>query len=313
MVTNTLGVDSDESGPDRKPQHHLEERSRRGDKVAAYGWKVSDQPAELAWMSKHDLRVDHTYQRDLNHRKTLELARDWSWIACGAIVVAMREVSGVIHFFVVDGQHRVAAALKRSDIEMLPCLIFNTTEPAEEAGAFIKIQKERKPISTVDQHRAALVSSDPIAIEVEQLIQSAGRKASSASGAGTVGCLSTLYSLMRNNKNFLHRLWPLITSICEGEPLNERIVQGLVYIERNIQHGESLLHPNWAQRVRKIGYAQLLNGASASAAYHAKGGAHVWADGMLQQINKGLRRRLSLKGRAAGELGEGAGSETRLD
>ena len=114
---------------------NTEEKVHNGNitKVERYNWKMQDSPGALRMVKKGDLQVDHTYQRNANEMKLIAIAKDWSWIACGAIVVADRE--GVL--FVVDGQHRVLAARKRSDIAELPCLVFKTHEAKQEAKGFL--------------------------------------------------------------------------------------------------------------------------------------------------------------------------------
>ena len=80
------------------------------DKIERYDWKLLDQPGELRMLNKKVLRVDEQYQREATEPKVKEIARAWSWLACGALLVAERD--GV--YFVFDGQHRALAALRRS-------------------------------------------------------------------------------------------------------------------------------------------------------------------------------------------------------
>lgn len=60
-------------------------------KIDRYGWSMQDNKGELRWINKMDVQVDYSYQRNTNEIKLKNIARDWSWIACGAIVVANRE------------------------------------------------------------------------------------------------------------------------------------------------------------------------------------------------------------------------------
>lgn len=43
-----------------------------------------------------------------------------------------------------------------------------------------------------------------------------------------------------------------------------------------------------SKRLMEIGAQRLLDGATRAAAFYARGGPKVFADGMLQEINKGL-------------------------
>ena len=109
----------------------IEEMIRGGNKtkIDRYKWTVKDETGEIRQLNKSVLKVDHEYQRNASERKVLALANSWSWVACGAIVVGQRDST----YWVIDGQHRVLAARRRADIEMLPCLIFQSDGVASEA------------------------------------------------------------------------------------------------------------------------------------------------------------------------------------
>lgn len=72
------------------------------------------------------------------------------------------------------------------------------------------------------------------------------------------------------------------------------MVSGLHHIESKMPEGESLTDSRWRERVLQAGYERLLQAAGSAAAYHARGGAKVWADGMLKEMNKGRRIRLEI-------------------
>jgi hypothetical protein len=90
---------------------------KKVDKVTRYGWLEADDLGDLCLLSKRDLNVDNRYQRERKHPKVLAIARGWSWPACGVLIVAVREDG---RYWVVDGGHRWAAAMERSDITHLP-------------------------------------------------------------------------------------------------------------------------------------------------------------------------------------------------
>ena len=258
------------------------------DKVARYGWKVQDHPGELCRISKANLRVDHSYQRDANEPKVLAIAKDWSWVACGVIVVARRD--GV--YFVIDGQHRVMGALKRSDIDTLPCIVFNTHGSDQEAKGFLAAQTLRRPINSVEKFRAQVVVKDKAALIVEKMLSSSGHMAGRGTTAMSVSCISLLTKLAKEDEDLLLRLWPLIVELSAGNHVNSRLVDGLFYIENRMQNNESLLQKKWRDRVLKVGRDRLLDSAAKASAYFAQGGARVWAGGIVEAINHGHRNLL---------------------
>ena len=259
-------------------------------KVERYKWKVQDAPGQQIMVNKNNLQVDHTYQRSANDAKLMAIARDWSWIACGSIVVADRE--GVL--FVVDGQHRVMAARKRSDITELPCLVFNTNEAKQEARGFLAAQTQRKPITSVEKFRALVTVEDPAALIVQELLNSTGHAPGNGASSKSVKCIGILLKEANTDASILCKMWPLIASVSEGKVVHARLIEGLLYIEKRMLDGNSLTDRDWQNRVKKAGADALLDGASKAAAFYTAGGAKVWAAGMVEVINKGHRNRLEL-------------------
>ena len=257
-------------------------------KVDRYNWKIQDSPGRLAMVNKRSLRVDHTYQRNANELKLISIAKDWSWIACGAIVVAERD--GVL--FVVDGQHRVLAAMKRSDISELPCLVFSTSDARQEAKGFLAAQTLRKPVTSIEKFRALVVVEDPSALIVQELIDRAGKSATNRKGQDAIKCVGTLLRWADSDAATLCYIWPLIVAVSSGNSVNNRIVDGLMYLQRHMPEGSSLMQDEWKNRVLKVGYDGLLEGAAKASAYYTTGGPKVWATGMVDAINKGRRTQL---------------------
>lgn len=259
-------------------------------KIDRYKWTVQDAPGQQQMVNKNNLHVDHTYQRSVNDNKLLVIARDWSWIACGSIVVADRE--GML--FVVDGQHRVMAARKRADITELPCLVFKTTEAKQEAKGFLSAQTQRKPITSAEKFRALVTVEDPTAEIVQKLLDSTGHSPGSGMSSKSVKCVGTMLKEADTDAATLCNMWPLIASLSEGKVVHARLIEGLLYIEKRIPEGTSLTDYYWKNRVKKTGVNALLDGATRAAALYTKGGAKVWAVGMVEAINKGHRNRLVL-------------------
>src|SRR5689334_6103185 len=77
-----------------------------------------DRPGEFAMIDKTKLNVDLSYQRKTTKSRVDKIREEWSWIAFGAVSVALR---GDGEWFVMDGQHRVLAAMMRDDIKEVPC------------------------------------------------------------------------------------------------------------------------------------------------------------------------------------------------
>lgn len=124
-----------------------------------------------------ELLVDSSYQRslDLGPSKALvrRIAIDWNWSLSQILVVARRPDGGL---YVIDGQHRLSAARLRRDIYDLPCVVIESSGPADEAALFRALNQERRPLHALDLFKAALASGDEEALAVMALIEAAGLK-----------------------------------------------------------------------------------------------------------------------------------------
>jgi hypothetical protein len=94
------------------------------------------------------------------------------------------------------------AACRRNDIPQLPCCVFRYENIEEEARMFIVANRARKPINRLDDFHAALAAADEDALEIQQLVESAGlsiaRSTSSAAWRpGEVAFTSAIASAIR--------------------------------------------------------------------------------------------------------------------
>lgn len=263
-------------------------------KVEQYRWELKDKPGELVWLDKNVLRVDHTYQREGNQRKAIAIAQKWSYVACGVITVAKRNEDQA--FYVIDGQHRVLAALKRSDVQRLPCIVFESNGQKQEAAGFMDANTERRMPTSQEKWRAQLMRGEANTVFVNALVTQAGRIVANAAGPNTVRCLTSLLRAAEANREEMTTLWPLVVELSVGQVLHERIFEGLMWLETHMPDGESLTDKRWRERVLRIGYAGLLDAAQRAATFYARGGAKVWGLGMLEAMNKGCRIRMTVVG-----------------
>lgn len=271
-------------------EEFIDQRFGKRTKVEHYGWNLLDEIGTMMWIDKRELRVDRAYQRDeLREAAILRMASNWSWIACGAIIVAVRD--GVP--YVVDGQQRSAAAMKRADIKKMPALVFNTTDQKEEAAGFLRANTERRNVKMIEKLKAMLLAGDDIAFRIYEMAEDAGRTICNRSDGKSLKCVHTLYRNLKTSRVECERIWPLILVLCDGKNISERILDALVYLEKNAT--ESIVGTKWEGRIISIGYDRINKACLEAAAYFTKGGAKVWCSGILVSINKGMRNKIGLK------------------
>lgn len=264
-----------------------ESTSKNSDKVKHYKWRDSGTKGELMWVPKGDLHVDHSYQRDAKDSRSLAIARDWWWMACGTVSVA-RRADGLLVVF--DGQHRVAAAMKRSDITHMPCIVFDSDGVEEESSAFLWMNTGRKPVTAVEKFRSKITSGDEVSVAVEKLVSTSRRRVASNVSPSTIGCIAALEHCSRKNHAALERIFPIALELCEGSPLHKHVVAGLHSIE--CYHEEdsiTISRDPWRSRIISIGFDSLMRSMRNTALARGSNNEAAWAIGIALAVNKGMR------------------------
>lgn len=198
------------------------------DKVST--WELLDKPAQFIWVEKELILVDASYQRDICFTsKVYSMIKGWSWVACGALIVGRRKGTGEL--YAVDGQHRHAAALKLDWLKKLPCLVFETDGPKEEAALFLSCNLNRSVPKASQTFRAGLVSENKIDLLLNQLVESHGRFVSTRGGRKQgVSCISLLRESLEKDESLTREVFAMTHAICADEHFHENIFKGLFYL-----------------------------------------------------------------------------------
>lgn len=267
--------------------------SSRTTKIDRYGWIVKDAPGVLMMINKRDLRINSEYQRTLAENKVQKMSSAWSWVACNAITVGMRD--GVC--WVIDGQHRVAAAMRRSDVTELPCVVFEIEDVREEARGFLNINDFRKPMTSVDRLRASAVAGDDAAKQFALLCNRLGLVIT-ANGNSPGSIKSAGWGMKRMMEDSIATtiVMELAADLSATDHImvQEKLLGGLWYLHKNCE--VDLTDAKLRQRIKSRGARSLIEDASRASAFYARGGDKVWAIGMLNAVNKGLRTKFRMRG-----------------
>ncbi|MDE1914720.1 MAG: ParB N-terminal domain-containing protein [Sphingomonadales bacterium] len=129
----------------------------------------------LQYLPPDLLNIDATYQRSLDSDASTALIRSiaqyWNWDLCQPLVVS-RRVDGAL--YVIDGQHRLAAAKLRSDIPQLPAVVVSYTNAADEAASFVHLNQQRRLLTKIDLFKASVASGDSEASQILKAVTDAG-------------------------------------------------------------------------------------------------------------------------------------------
>lgn len=194
--------------------------------TAAYFNPPLGSPPSLEFVPVWSIGVDASYQRSVENDQSQKfiraIARDWDWSLCLPLKLARRDDGSV---WAVDGQHRLSAAKLRGDIPHLPCVIGRYPTSADEAAAFVALNRARRPLNGTELFVASLAANDATAIEVMATIKAAGLRIAPHSNftawkAGMIFCVPGAVKAFkqRGPKPTLHALTTLATAF-EGQVL----------------------------------------------------------------------------------------------
>ena len=244
-----------------------------------------DNVGAFAWINKNELMIDENYQRTQSREKVKNIAKNWSWISCGVLIVVRRKNG---KHYVVEGGHRLGAAKMRSDIDAVPCLVFGGKEVKDEAIAFLDTNRCRKMVTVFESFRALLEAGDKHALEIKGMVDKAGYRLVPGGATGkTIGCTGLLINLMRDFREEFLASWPLIVAVHQNEPMRERTLSGLVYLWKATDGKIAI--PRYRSKLIALGSQGLDDAAAKAAAFYTRGGAKVYAKGIAEAVNKGMR------------------------
>jgi hypothetical protein len=81
--------------------------------------------------------------------------------------------------------------------------------------------------------------------------------------------------------------------LCATTPIFERLLTALFFLNANVEGGVS--DPRMRERLTKLGPGGIMDATGKAAAYYSRGGAKIWAEGILNEVNRGLRHRFDFK------------------
>lgn len=133
-----------------------------------------------------ELKIDDSYQRSIDTGPSraliAKIAHGWDWRMCLPLVVSKRADDSL---YVIDGQHRLAAAQLRGDIAWLPCCVGEYNGIADEAAMFVAMNRARRAINRLDDFHAATAGGDGEALKIVELVTDAGFTVSRKTGSAT--------------------------------------------------------------------------------------------------------------------------------
>jgi hypothetical protein len=168
------------------------------DKIERYKWKSTGSKGVLQWVDKRKLNTDYDhYQRDVKGTAD-SICKHLDWMGLGCLSVARRPDGSM---WVIDGNNRLHGCLRRSDVQEVPCIVFDVADIAEEAQGFLAANKHRKPVTALETFRAMeTTGSTDHAMIVRLLAEFGLRVADCSDDARFVKCVSECLKVVKTYK-----------------------------------------------------------------------------------------------------------------
>lgn len=160
-----------------------------------------------------DLKIDRSYQRDLDEDRVVAMAAAFQRELLGVPVVTSR---GNGEVYVIDGQHRRALAERVGLTDML-CRIVTCKSIQDEARLFLDLNGLVAAVQAYAKFHARITAREPIAIAINTIVEAEGLRLCPYKvdrGVTAVRALEKVHTKYHNLPRVLH----VLTMWLDGDP-----------------------------------------------------------------------------------------------
>lgn len=266
------------------------------DKIKKFGWnQQTNKSGAVEFIHKSQIKVDTTYQREINISNVRKIAREWDWSLFGIITVGQRSDGS---YWVCDGQHRLAAAMNRSDVQMVPCEIFQSSGPAEEAGTFIGRNGTHLMVSRIALFKAMVVIGDPIATAIQTKLNDLLLTIPNHSGGNNpnkISCIAALMKAWEIDPKDAEVSLCLSRKIAIEQGITNDLFRGIFYLQRKLKSiGDTIT--NHTGKLLSAGHTAIMHSIRNHVMLMGTGSDRAFAAGILAVINKGKHKKIEIDG-----------------
>lgn len=160
------------------------------------------------------------YERPISQTKLARILNEWDLRAVGMIYLAERKsriASEPVSYAILDGRHRVAAAIQQA-IDVLPALVYHGLSYQDEALLYVRFATVSRQ-TALDRFRARIEGEEPRALEIAAIVRDeAGLGIHVQSAAGEPGYFNAVATAelvyeelgaatLRASMRVLHAAW----------------------------------------------------------------------------------------------------------
>ncbi len=259
---------------------------------------IGEKPA-LEWVDVTLIDVDNNYQRDVDGARVERILAEFHWDHFGAVVLA-RQADG--RFTVTDGQHRVKAAQLHPKVTHVPATIIGATGSQAEAENFLRINRDRKAVSTIERYWAGLTAGDAMAARVRKILQAEGCDVAPDGGTYKPNLTNSVTAVQRSLERYgdaatraaistLRATWPH-----EAKALRGTLIQALARVHKE---NPALDRPRLSRVLAPKGFAEMTAHAEAVRKLSGGDAPTALAKTITELYNRGLSANQIYFGQAA--------------
>ncbi len=141
-----------------------------------------------------NLEINPNAQRALDTGRAKRMANNFLPQAAGTLVVCRRDGKN----YVVDGQHRLAAA-RMAGVTTMTCEIHHGLSQQHEAELFLINNKESKPPTKYDEYRIGLIAEHPLFVETQQVLDKHGLRMAPGPTTNAIGAISAVTGIVQTH------------------------------------------------------------------------------------------------------------------
>ncbi len=184
--------------------------------------------ARLRWIPLSRITVSDLAQREIKPSRVDYLVAHFDHEQLGTPVVNERNGK----FFVIDGQHRAAAAREvYGPDHQIQCWAYVGLTEAEEAEKFLQIN-DVLSVSAMDKYEIGVEAGREIECDIDRIVRACGlivtRQSSVEGGIGAVGTLRRVYT--RAGAHVLGRTLRIIDAAYGTPGLDAAVIDGIGYL-----------------------------------------------------------------------------------
>lgn len=129
---------------------------------------------ELIWVLKEDCYIDERYQRKITTNGISlinKIVREFVWAKFHPLISGPRTKDG---YPIIDGQHRLEAALRHPLVDKVPLWVVGTKDVADQAQTFVGSNRDRQAVAAINIFWAAVAANEEDALRIKLLCDEAG-------------------------------------------------------------------------------------------------------------------------------------------